>query len=173
MLNHLRTHIEELGRQHDVELKWRPWTLPVLSPDGRVTNAVDINYHAREDIRCVSIPEIENTQAYYIALHELGHLVAPSFERTAIALLYESILGLSSPERLINECVATTWAYAHALVWDGTMLNLAQHGLRGYMKSVKQVPPLHALAVISVNVAEATLEGLEDAEPRAFTKVKE
>ena len=87
---HARRHVHDLARQHDVEVHWvETWE----QAEG---------FHA---IRAVRLPFIESGSDYLIALHELGHVIAPGAGE-----LEER--GAEPFARLAAEGLAWAWAAA-------------------------------------------------------------
>lgn len=113
----LEAHVEELCEQHGIEIAG-------ASRRGRATRW-------RGGRRQISIPEIRGQVSYFVALHEIGHLVGP---------------GRSAP-RLEAEANAWLWALANAAVepTPATRRSISRR-LHGYLawaqnRQYRRVPP--------------------------------
>jgi hypothetical protein len=108
-----RRHLHDLASQHDVALHW------VDTWDQAETFAV---------IREVRIPWVEDGSDYLIALHELGHVIAPgaqAFEATGRSDVFTN---------LALEGLAWAWAVAVAITelvdpddWETPIMALWTH----------------------------------------------
>jgi hypothetical protein len=113
----LEAHVAELCEQHGIALAG-------ASRRGRATRW-------RGGRLEISIPEIRGQVSYFIALHEIGHLVGR---------------GRSAP-RLESEANAWLWALDHAVVepTPATLRSISRR-LRGYLdwaksRQYRRVPP--------------------------------
>jgi len=113
----LEAHVEELCDQHGIEIAG-------ASRRGRATRW-------RGGHREIAIPEIRGQVSYFIALHEVGHLVGP---------------GRSAP-RLEAEANAWLWALRNCAVepTPATRRSISKR-LRGYLewaqnRQYRRVPP--------------------------------
>jgi hypothetical protein len=110
-------HIAELCRQHGIEL------------NGASSRGRAIRW--RGGRREISIPPIRGQVSYFIALHEIGHLVGR---------------GRSAP-RLESEANAWLWALEHSVVEPTTATKRSiSRRLRGYLewarnRQHRRVPP--------------------------------
>ena len=113
----MEAHIADLCREHEIELAGS-------SARGRAVRW-------RGGKREISVPPIRGQVSYFIALHEIGHLVGP---------------GRSAP-RLECEANAWLWALTHSAVepTPATRRSIARR-LRGYLewarnRQYRRVPP--------------------------------
>jgi hypothetical protein len=113
----MEAHVQELCREHDIELVG-------ASSRGRAIRW-------RGGKLEISIPPIRGQVSYFIALHEIGHLVGR---------------GRSAP-RLESEANAWLWALDHSIVepTPATLRSISRR-LRGYLdwarnRQYRRVPP--------------------------------
>lgn len=97
-----RAHIEQLAREHRVELRFT---------GGRFDGT------AAHNERWIELPAFDSgvldSELYWVALHELGHIVAgrhPGFRPDFLS----SMLGLPIPGKVENEARAWAWALDNA-----------------------------------------------------------
>ena len=125
----MEAHVEDLCREHGIELAG-------ASSRGR---AIRWQGGKLE----ISIPPIRGQVSYFIALHEIGHLVGR---------------GRSAP-RLESEANAWLWALDHSVVepTPATLRSISRR-LRGYLewarnRQYRRIPPQDSAARASVLVA--------------------
>jgi hypothetical protein len=112
----MEAHVEDLCREHGIEL---------VGASSRVAPS------AGRAAGSIAIPPIRGQVSYFIALHEIGHLVGR---------------GRSAP-RLESEANAWLWALDHAVVEPTTAtLRSISRRLRGYLdwarsRQYRRVPP--------------------------------
>jgi len=87
---------------------------------GIINEPLDSFAHTRS--RVIGVPIPNNALNYAIALHEIGHLVAPMFG-----------------SRIDCEIIAWNWAQDNALEWNKDMERIKQTGLNSYLKHIHDI----------------------------------
>jgi hypothetical protein len=87
-------------------------------------------------VRIAIVSPIVDETTYAVALHELGHLIAP------LGVLRTSVAG--NPHNLMRdeEDAAWSWARHHALIWTPVMDRVAQWAEATYQQQPRRVDPV-------------------------------
>lgn len=108
-LRALQVHLDGLSLKHDVRMVYTPMDMRSSCAD----------CEARE----VFVPPCDSFATYAVALHEVGHVVAPGGRRYA---------GATAQQKLRTEQVAWQWARVNAICWNEAMTEVERYGLGGY-----------------------------------------
>lgn len=122
-VSELRRHILELGTAFDVlihedeTMKLNEATAGVVLATGQ---------------KIVCIPCVRCEATYAVALHELGHAIAPN-----------GMLGGKQQNNirlmLVEEEAAWEWAYHQALIWSDAMQKVRDFGMSSYMQTLSRI----------------------------------
>lgn len=94
--------------------------------NNKITCMLDCNIrsgHANLLIRAIKIRPVKSYVTYTIALHEIGHILAPSRS-----------YGTFTDYKIESEINAWGWAINNNLVWMPIMTKTLYRGLAGYVK---------------------------------------
>jgi len=122
-MNLYRTHIAKLSHDHQVAVLQDPNMTP------------DSGYALGQLGTIVVAPVIDET-TYMVAMHELGHVLAPNGHGHIDAGLspFKKVAALMD-----QEDAAWAWARANALVWTDLMEHWAQYSRETYRKAVVDI----------------------------------
>lgn len=121
-------------QQHAIELGAANKVIIILDPTMSVYACKSSQDPAR-NVTCISMVPITSKYVYAIAMHELGHVIAPDGCLHA-GDANNRLLKLQSEQN------AWKWAAANAIMWDADMTKFAEQALRTYThrEPVPQVP---------------------------------
>lgn len=93
----MNAHVMSLAEEHDIEVYWVPTAEAAV---------------ARAKISQIGIPDVTNVDTYYLALHEIGHVVGrgrskPILEREANAWAYAIETAKWPPTEEVREMIKT------------------------------------------------------------------
>lgn len=131
----LAAHVAALARAFNVHLEVHEG----LSPSGAFAATTTCGK------RCVIIHPVIDESTYAVALHELGHQVAPcgSYPVSEFSATYRATGRFGSGRdvrlQLDEERAAWEWARAHALVWTDLMQRVRDIGIASYERSALRV----------------------------------
>ena len=113
-------HVSSLATQHNVFVIVET----SLPPDGGA---------AFGPLRTIIIAPVIDETTYMVAMHELGHLIAPG----GLGGTASNNLALSMCALMDQEDAAWTWARAHAMIWTDLMEHWAQWARETYRQTLE------------------------------------
>jgi len=119
-MNRFRAHIEKLADKHGVAVLMDP----SLPPEGGI---------AFGELRAIAVSPVMDETTYMVAMHELGHVLAPGGHGIVDANL-SPIKKVAA--RMDQEDAAWAWARANALEWTDLMEHWAQYSREAYRAMV-------------------------------------
>lgn len=87
--------------------------------------------HTHHVVACA--PIIDET-TYAVALHELGHMIAPT------GAVRHLVSGDTRNLQLLEEEAAWTWAKHYALIWTAPMVAVVSYSLNSYRNARREAP---------------------------------
>ena len=119
-INHFRRHVVEIARTHRVVVVFDK----LLAADDGV---------AVSEARMIVVHPVFEETTYMVAMHELGHVLAPGGHGTIDKSLppLQQIISLMD-----QEDAAWEWARANAIMWTELMEHWAQWARESYRTSV-------------------------------------
>lgn len=128
LVRRYREHLYTLVEQHQIRV--------LESKDKQVKR----HYAAAlPEARAILLPEVDDETGYAVALHEIGHLVAPGgCDRLTDLDVGRSNL-MAAYDLLTMEHIAWAWARATAVDWTVAMEQTCQINLGTYVRNVERL----------------------------------
>lgn len=123
----LARHVQDLASSFNVAI------LHTISrvEDGRASQIIDTR-NGNVLARICEIVPVTDEATYAVALHELGHLIAPNGQ------VYDKQTSEQERLRVMCEHVAWDWAEHHALDWTVTMEHMRVQALESYERQKRE-----------------------------------
>ena len=133
-------HVIDLGHAFHVIIQW------IIDPDAAAAGtALDDRHLPHAQRRAiVNIPPVVDETTYAVALHELGHCIAPCGTLTSTEASHRMIKQRQPTTlrdvklRLDEEWAAWEWARAYALEWTPAMVAIERSSISSYRANAKR-----------------------------------
>lgn len=149
----LAQHIRDLAAAFHIELHEDPTRRPDQASAQHLLAGTALNL-AHEVVKLPGAPESRHVQChpiidestYAVALHELGHHLAPNGMMPSKEKLLSETLARFARLIHLEETEAWEWAHHHALYWTPLMDSVQTFAMGTYDRRVEEALELDALA---------------------------